>query len=452
MHACGLSFADAGNMTGQNEIPGPSKISGHRHGKTPRDSEDLPAPKRQKVSEKGKRTDRRAAGGLSRYLDLEAQVSEGEEDDQEEEETNPFVVPDGEDLDELAAGPSSLPSKPHAAYPVAGPSRYTQAVDTIFRCYAPLVEEEWEEEAAAEDDDVEVLDVIGLWKSVGDWLGGALTFDRLICVLDFQHGKYAKIGYWEDLVMELAFENDLGELTAYDPASVPSLKARSPTPKSPSRSSPPLNSAGQTSSWLVRIVPADAAKFIAAVWSKVQLTASMVEGLRGRVVVRAPDPRTFLKHLPPSHIDCVQSFTLVPPEECILPLRLFEEMRVIPAWCVITKRGRYHGDLGYVFSFNSENGLFDILAASRELRPLPHHDNDEMISEDTNDRRLFSSQKYAGKGCASVHGHPTYAFKQYRYVAGLLFIQLPEHKFAHPPPHHLTRSPFMSSLGSICCL
>ena len=117
-----------------------------------------------------------------------------------------FIVPNRED--ELSAGPSSLPSKSHI-YPVPALrlSRYAQAINTLSQCYG--IDEETKEEE--EDTDFEVLDNIGLWTAVGDWLSGVLNFETLMCKLDFQHGKSAKIAYWEDLVSELAFEYDLNK-------------------------------------------------------------------------------------------------------------------------------------------------------------------------------------------------------------------------------------------------
>ena len=117
-----------------------------------------------------------------------------------------FIVPDRED--ELRAGPSSPPSK-FCIYPVPAPrlSRYAQAINTISQRYGIDEETEDEEEGA----DFEALYDIGLWKTVGDWLSGALNFETLMCKLDFQHGNSAKIGYWEDLVSELAFEYDLNK-------------------------------------------------------------------------------------------------------------------------------------------------------------------------------------------------------------------------------------------------
>ena len=36
-----------------------------------------------------------------------------------------------------------------------------------------------------------------------------LNFEMLMGQLDSQHKTYVKIGYWEDLVLKLAFESDL---------------------------------------------------------------------------------------------------------------------------------------------------------------------------------------------------------------------------------------------------
>jgi hypothetical protein len=66
-----------------------------------------------------------------------------------------------------------------------------------------------DEEDAEEDSDLEVLDDIGIWKAISNWLHGMLNFDILMKKLDFQHRKHAQIGYWEHFISELAFEKDL---------------------------------------------------------------------------------------------------------------------------------------------------------------------------------------------------------------------------------------------------
>ncbi|KAF8432109.1 hypothetical protein L210DRAFT_3650601 [Boletus edulis BED1] len=346
----------------------------------------VPAPKCRKVSEKGKCTKPVAAGDISCYIDLEALV-------------NSFIVPDDEDLDELLAGPSSLPAG-SCAYLVSGSLWFTEAVNTIFQCYSSVEDEQepQEEEEEEEDTHLEVLDIIGLWNVVGDWLSGALNFEHLMCLLDFQHGKYPKISYWEDLVSELAYENNVDKreakfkvitlvehhrrLFVYYLGSVPLSKIQLSTARSPSPPSVPSNRTMSTSLWSVRIVPADAAKFIAATWNKVHLTTSMVEGLHGHIKIQAPDLKTFLGHLPLSHIGCVRSYTLVPPKDRIPIFRSFGDVHAILAWCLIMRHGRHKGDLGYIMSFNSQSGLFDILIVSQELKILPRHDNNDIISKD----------------------------------------------------------------------
>ena len=144
--------------------------------------------------------------------------------------------------------------------------------------------------------------------------------------------------------------------------------------------------------------------------------------------------------VPPSHTDCMRSFTLVPMEDCV-PLNLiFGKVRAIPAWCLITKCRRYHGDLGYMIFFNAEFGLCDILVASRELRSHPQHDEDNLIGVDHHARRIFSPESYAGTRSTSLLGHPTFRFQGHCYVAGLLLVQLPETEiclFPTPSSHQM---------------
>ena len=150
-------------------------------------------------------------------------------------------------------------------------------INTISQCYG--INEETEDEE--EDTNFEALDDIGLWKTVGDWLSSALNFETLMHKLDFQHGKSAKIGYWEDLVSELAFEYDLNKreeklkaillpehhrrLSAYNSVSILSLKSPSPPRSSLRPSTSPstsLNVAeqvppGPIKIWSVKIVSSE---------------------------------------------------------------------------------------------------------------------------------------------------------------------------------------------------
>ena len=77
-------------------------------------------------------------------------------------------------------------------------------------------------------------------------------------IMDFQHGKYVKISYWEGLILQLAFEGDLEKqevkkfkaisladhycrLNAYIPTSVMSLGSLSPKLISPLSSNPSIS-------------------------------------------------------------------------------------------------------------------------------------------------------------------------------------------------------------------
>ena len=149
--------------------------------------------------------------------------------------------------------------------------------------------------------------------------------------------------------------------------------------------------------------------------------------------IYAPDPKTLLSHIPPSHTDCMRNFTLIPAEDCIPLDWIFGKIHAIPTWCIVMKCGQYNGDLGYIISFNAQSGLCDVLVASRELRSHSQCDEDDLISMDSRARQLFSLESYTGTWSASLQGHPTFKFQGHCYVAGLLLIQLPE-KQVHPFP------------------
>ncbi|KAG6370191.1 hypothetical protein JVT61DRAFT_12339 [Boletus reticuloceps] len=209
--------------------------------------------------------------------------------------------------------------------------------------------------------------------------------------------------------------------------------------------------------WFVKIVPASSAKFITGMWNKAGLRASTIEGLPGRVRVLAPNPKTLLGSAPLSHFDCIRSFTRVPAEETLLHT-IFGGSRTIPAWCTVTKRGRYKGDLGYVITSNQESGLLDVLVAPRDLKPLPRHLNDKMIGEDLHARRLFSQESYKCVESAPTRGRPTFIFQRRQYVSGLLLLQLPETQvrvLLTPSPHQIAlharsgiNSPFVDDARS----
>ena len=129
-----------------------------------------------------------------------------------------------------------------------------------------------DKEDVEEYSDLEVLDDIGIWKAISNWLHGALNFDILMKKLDFQHRNHTKIGYWEHFVSKLAFKKDLDKreeksnamslpehhhrLTAYEPSSaVRCALSRKSTPSSPQPS--PSSVAEQVLLWFVRIAPGE---------------------------------------------------------------------------------------------------------------------------------------------------------------------------------------------------
>ncbi|KAH0828590.1 hypothetical protein J3R83DRAFT_2892 [Lanmaoa asiatica] len=188
----GLSFLTdpSGDViTSQNVLPGPSKDLKCHCRKIHPASDNLPFPKCCKIIEKGKHTQRSAEAWITHYLDLEAHVGEEEDDSSEEEENDLLIVPDGEDES----------SEHFISLPTTSLSRYTQAINAISQQYefggSGEVEDEEGEGYEGTDEDLEVLDDIGLWQAVGDWLSSALNFEYLMHMLDFQHGKYTKIGY-----------------------------------------------------------------------------------------------------------------------------------------------------------------------------------------------------------------------------------------------------------------
>ena len=139
------------------------------------------------------------------------------------------------------------------------------------------------------------------------WLSGALHFELLMGWLDSQHKTYVKIGYWEDLVLKLAFESNLDKQEAkfreislvdhhcrlinYSSDIIMPPKSPSPALRSPSHSPSPSNVVQQIQyqcgwSKLFQVSPvfrpfveltnspckATSAKFIAGLWNNAHMT------------------------------------------------------------------------------------------------------------------------------------------------------------------------------------
>jgi len=188
--------------------------------------------------------------------------------------------------------------------------------------------------------------------------------------------------------------------------------------------------------FITNISPVSSANFIASAWTKAGLPASGQKGLPGRVTVFAPDSRTFMRALPPSHADCVRSWMFVPPED--LPTRLLfgQPTFATPSWYTIQKRGKYYGDLGYALSCDEESSVVHILVASRYLADPNRRRGDDNICQDNHARRLFSPEKYPSIKCRRVRGLLSFKHKRHTYVSGLLLMKLPMsqvRQLASPP-------------------
>ncbi|KAF9231261.1 hypothetical protein BU15DRAFT_68481 [Melanogaster broomeanus] len=298
-----------------------------------------------------------------RFLDVEARVDDGEQTSDEEDDRDSFIVPD--DIDENRAmapwGPRVYP--PTTA--TAGPSRYSQAINTIVQCYGQMStelddgktdmadedegedEDENEDENEDEDEDMVVLDAAGIWEKIRDWITDDLPYETLLCHMDFQYEKYPKVQYWEDFVSTLAFETSIERREAHFVSMTLDqhhrLLSQYTSPIIPPPASPPspLSSPAHTSSppdsakmWAVKIYPcertfpkllkrsdsiqASSVPYVVTSWNEVGISAMVQHKLLpGRVVVYAANPNTFLRALPKSHSTCMRTWTLVPLEDQI---------------------------------------------------------------------------------------------------------------------------------------
>lgn len=119
-----------------------------------------------------------------------------------------FIVPDAIDRSPKSRHPRGshiLPSSPSVPR-----TKYGDVVHALSQRYGSRSDDSVDET----EDAFEILDDSGLWTMINDWLNGSVAFDRLTEIFDFHVGKHVKIGYWEDLVSNLAFENDLDKRDA----------------------------------------------------------------------------------------------------------------------------------------------------------------------------------------------------------------------------------------------
>ncbi|KAJ8587290.1 hypothetical protein M405DRAFT_316926 [Rhizopogon salebrosus TDB-379] len=86
----------------------------------------------------------------------------------------------------------------------------------------------------------------------------------------------------------------------------------------------------------------------------------------GDLYVAAESPNTIAESLPSSHAPAVREYTCISEEELNAVMRSRSTFPH-PAWVRI-KRGRYNGDIGYVFDSDQSNGLVGVLIPPRDFR------------------------------------------------------------------------------------
>ncbi|KIK80624.1 hypothetical protein PAXRUDRAFT_15683 [Paxillus rubicundulus Ve08.2h10] len=233
------------------------------------------------------------------FLDLEAQHEDDEEETIDEEEQDPFFVPDGMIEDGQV---TLLQALDHS--------------DTIAQHFKDSTGDR-SKDPVSEDEDTTVLDTTGIWE-----------------MIYFKYGKYLNIQYWEDFISDLAFkgvdkrqvlfksivlDEHRRRLAHYVSPVVPHPTSIPPPFPSVSPASPPSQGETVMKMWFVRIIPASSALYIASMWNKAGLAASEHKLLWGCVTVSMLDPSTFMHVLPLSHSSSVNCYSLVPAEEYICP-------------------------------------------------------------------------------------------------------------------------------------
>ena len=89
-----------------------------------------------------------------------------------------------------------------------GPSTFKRTVDAIADQYAHNNDEGSAEETA-EASSLMILDPIGIWDSIWEWMFDDLSYESLLDRIDFQYDHDPKIQYWEDFLSSLTFQADL---------------------------------------------------------------------------------------------------------------------------------------------------------------------------------------------------------------------------------------------------
>ena len=149
----------------------------------------------------------------------------------------------------------------------AGPSTFKRAVDAIADWYAHN-DDKGSAEETAKASSLAILDPIGIWDSILEWMFDDLSYESLLDRIDFQYDHDLKIQYWEDFLSSLTFQADLDKreelfmsilltehlhrLSNYQ-SRVANLPDSPHTSPSPADILPPPD--GMEKMWIVSIVP-----------------------------------------------------------------------------------------------------------------------------------------------------------------------------------------------------
>jgi hypothetical protein len=96
-------------------------------------------------------------------------------------------------------------------------STFEHAVNAIADQYAyspdrqigPHHDDEGSAEETVEASPLMLLDPIGIWGSISEWMCNDLSYETLLDRIDFQYNHDPKIQYWEDFLSSLTFQPDL---------------------------------------------------------------------------------------------------------------------------------------------------------------------------------------------------------------------------------------------------
>ncbi|KAF8833154.1 hypothetical protein BDN67DRAFT_986211, partial [Paxillus ammoniavirescens] len=438
MHARGVSLS---NRTSQPTVPADASTHSRRikRCKVASGAQVSRAEVEDEVPRKNLKTmttaDAQVTAQARRFFDVEAQVDEEDEEMlDEEEDTDPFIIPD--DIQEDQAMVHPFPRIYSALMESAGPSRYSQAIHNIAQRYGRSSAELNEGKSDAdedEDEDLAILNTAGIWEKIRKWVTDKISYETLLHHINFQYKKYADIQYWEDFVTAI----HQGLLSQYTSPVIPCPALPLPSHlSSPAPTSPPLASLKM---WAVKIYPVSSAPFIIKSWNQAGLVAMALHKLLPRyVTVYAADPCTFLRALPKSHPACVKTWILV----------LLENQRnlfggaepAVPGWYTILKCGLYKGDIGYALSYDSDAGSMELLVVSRQLDDPTHQRDNSDIGQDQRARCLFLPDLYAGTSQPPLRGRACHKYKGHLFVAGLLLLKLKRsdvRPFSTPSPHQI---------------